>query len=256
MGPRTQLDREAWVTGAMDILADEGVAGLRVEVLAKRLKVTKGSFYWHFTDRRDLLMAVLEIWKEGRIRDIIKQTKAEPGKELEQIHHVIDVYSAGRNRRGMMIELAVRDWARRDAEAAAIVAEVDDIRLRCARALFLACGVPFEEASSRCMLLYAYVFGVSLMIYEKFDSNVARLKQDISDLIAISANADLARAAANRDAAAMDTTAPPATAAEAADATTDHRPANRFRHKPTASSTSALPAHAGETGAESDSAQH
>ncbi len=185
---RTQLDREAWVLGAMEILAAEGVAGLRVEVLAKRLKVTKGSFYWHFQDRHDLLMTVLEAWKEGRIRDIVKQTRAQPGRELEQIHHVIDVYSAGRSRRGMMIELAVRDWARRDPEAAAIVAEVDDMRLRCARELFLACGVPLEEASSRCMLLYAYVFGISLMIHEKFDSDVARLKRDISNLIADSSS--------------------------------------------------------------------
>ncbi|MDX9886308.1 TetR/AcrR family transcriptional regulator [Thauera sp.] len=182
--PRTQLDRDAWIAGATEVLAEEGIAGLRVEVLAKRLKVTKGSFYWHFADRRDLLMAVLIHWRDGRIRDIIKQTRAQPGRELEQIYHVIDVYSASRNRRGMLIELAVRDWARRDAEAGAIVAEVDDVRLRCARELFLACGVPMEEASSRCMLLYAYVFGVSLMIYEKFDTDVARLKRDIADLIA------------------------------------------------------------------------
>lgn len=182
--PRTPLDRDAWVAGATEVLAEEGIAGLRVEVLAKRLKVTKGSFYWHFTDRRDLLLAVLSHWKEGRIRDIIKQTRAQPGRELAQIYHVIDVYSASRSRRGMLIELAVRDWARRDPEASVIVAEVDDVRLRCARDLFLACGVPMDEASSRCMLLYAYVFGVSLMIYEKFDTDVARLKRDIADLIA------------------------------------------------------------------------
>lgn len=187
--PRTQLDRTAWITAAIDVLAEDGIAGLRVEVLAKRLKVTKGSFYWHFQDRRDLLMAMLTEWKEGRIRDILKQTRAVPGHELEQIYHVIDVYSASRNRRGMQIELAVRDWARRDADAAAIVSEVDDIRLRCARELFLTCGVPLDEASSRCMLLYAYVFGISLMIYEKFDSDIGRLKRDIADLIARSQHA-------------------------------------------------------------------
>lgn len=190
--PRTQLDRDTWVAGATEVLAEEGIAGLRVEVLAKRLNVTKGSFYWHFADRRDLLMAVLAQWKEGRIRDIIKQTRAQPGHEQEQIYHVIDVYSASRSRRGMMIELAVRDWARRDAEAAAIVAEVDDVRLRCARDLFLACGVPMDEASSRCMLLYAYVFGVSLMIYDKFDRDVSRLKRDIAELIARSGKATTA----------------------------------------------------------------
>ena len=186
--PRVQLDRDAWVVAATDVLAEEGIAGLRVEVLAKRLKVTKGSFYWHFQDRRDLLMAVLQTWRDGRIRDIVKQTRADPGRELEQIYYVIDIYSTSRSRRGAMIELAVRDWARRDPEAAAIVAEVDDIRLRCARDLFLACDVPMEEASSRCMLLYAYVFGISLMIYDKFDSDVARVKRDIADLIAQSAN--------------------------------------------------------------------
>ena len=190
--PRTQLDRDTWVAGATEVLAEEGIAGLRVEVLAKRLNVTKGSFYWQFADRRDLLMAVLAQWKEGRIRDIIKQTRAQPGHEQEQIYHVIDVYSASRSRRGMMIELAVRDWARRDAEAAAIVAEVDDVRLRCARDLFLACGVPMDEASSRCMLLYAYVFGVSLMIYDKFDRDVSRLKRDIAELIARSGKATTA----------------------------------------------------------------
>lgn len=189
MKPRIQLDRSAWVAAATDVLAEDGIAGLRVEVLAKRLKVTKGSFYWHFQDRRDLLMAVLEVWREGRIRDIIKQTRAQPGHELEQIYHVIDVYSTSRSRRGAMIELAVRDWARRDVDAAAIVAVVDDMRLRCTRELFLACGVSMEEASSRSMLLYAYVFGISLMIYDKFDCDVARVKQDIADLIARSTSA-------------------------------------------------------------------
>lgn len=186
---RTQLDRQAWVDSAIDLLAKEGVTGLRVELLAKHLKVTKGSFYWHFKDRRDLLDAVLNHWKDGRIRDIIKQTTATPGKELAQIHHVIDVYSTSRSRRGIMIELAVRDWAKRDAAAAAVVEEVDTKRLECARALFLACGVPMAEASSRSMLLYAYVFGVSLMFCDQFSADLDALKRDISDLIARSASA-------------------------------------------------------------------
>jgi AcrR family transcriptional regulator len=78
--PRQQLDREAWIKAALDILAEKGLDGIRVEVLAKRLRVTKGSFYWHFKDRRDLLDAVLETWKEGRIKDIQKQTRAVPAR--------------------------------------------------------------------------------------------------------------------------------------------------------------------------------
>ncbi|QID17514.1 TetR/AcrR family transcriptional regulator [Nitrogeniibacter mangrovi] len=186
--PRVQLDRKAWVLAAIELLAKEGVTGLRVELLAKHQKVTKGSFYWHFKDRRDLLDAVLDYWKDGRIRDIVKQTRAEPGQELAQIHHVIDVYSTSRSRRGIMIELAVRDWAKRDAVAAAVVEEVDTKRLECARALFLACGVPMAEASSRSMLLYAYVFGVSLMFCDRYAPDLDALKRDIADLIARSAS--------------------------------------------------------------------
>lgn len=182
--PRLQLDRAAWTQAALDTLADEGVTGIRVEVLAKRLNVTKGSFYWHFKDRQDLLSGVLETWKDGRIRDIVKQTRPHPGNEAAQILHVIDVYSASRNRKGILIELAMREWARRDPAAAAIVEEVDAWRLRCARELFLACGVAMHEASTRSMLLYAYVFGVSMMNCEKFDGDIARMKDDIRDLIA------------------------------------------------------------------------
>jgi AcrR family transcriptional regulator len=62
------------------VLARDGVGGLRVEVLAKRCGVTKGSFYWHFKDRQALLEALLDHWKEGRIRDIEKPRRSHPGQ--------------------------------------------------------------------------------------------------------------------------------------------------------------------------------
>ncbi len=181
--PRTQLDPEQWIETATDVLAREGVAGLRVEVLAKLCGVTKGSFYWHFKDRRALLDAVLERWKEGRIRDIEKTTSVAPGKERDQLHYAIEVYGASRNRKGMSIELAVRDWARHDAPAAAVVESVDLYRLECTRKLFVAAGMSDAEAKSRSLLLYACVFGLSLMHYSPFDDNPGDLKQRIAERI-------------------------------------------------------------------------
>lgn len=182
--PKAQLDRDAWVHAAMEVLAKEGITGVRVETLAKRCKVTKGSFYWHFKDRQDLLDAILQFWKEGRIKDILKQTQSEPGKELARIFHVIDVYSAARNRKGMHIELAIRDWARRDAAVEAVVEEVEKIRLECAGKLFLARGFTQSEASSRSLLLYSYVFGQSLMTFERDGPEAAAVKQHIAEVIA------------------------------------------------------------------------
>lgn len=180
---RTQLDPSRWVDNAIDVLASEGVTGLRVEVLAKRCGVTKGSFYWHFKDRQALLDAVLLRWKEGRIRDIEKTTSVSPGQERDQLHFAIEVYGAVRNRKGMAIELAVRDWARHDAHAARIVESVDLYRLDCTRKLFVAAGMSDAEAKSRSLLLYACVFGLSLMHYGHFDNNLADLKQRIADRI-------------------------------------------------------------------------
>ena len=181
--PRVQLDRENWIDGAIDVLAREGLSGLRIEVLAKRCGVTKGSFYWHFKDRQDLLTAMLSHWKEGRIRDIEKTTSVTPGSEREQLHFAIEVYGASRNRKGMAIELAVRDWARRDPQAAAIVEAVDLYRLECTRKLFVAAGMTDAEAKSRSLLLYACVFGLSLMHYTHFDDHLEDLKQRIAERI-------------------------------------------------------------------------
>jgi AcrR family transcriptional regulator len=181
---RTQLDRDAWVKAATAIVVDHGIEGLRVEVLAKKLKVTKGSFYWHFKDRRDLLDAVLAVWKEGRVSDIRKQTACVPGTEAAALLHTMDVYAAARNRKGIHIEAAMRDWARRDAHAASVVEEVDAERLACACRLFLACGMPDDEARARSVMLYAYVFGVSLMRCERFAPDLNDLKIRIAQHIA------------------------------------------------------------------------
>lgn len=181
--PRVQLDRQDWIEAATDVLAKEGVSGLRIEVLAKICGVTKGSFYWHFKDRQDLLEAVLEQWREGRIRDIEKTTSFAPGKEQEQLHYAIEVYGASRNRKGMSIELAVRDWARHDPQAASVVEGVDLYRLECTRKLFVAAGLSDAEAKSRSLLLYACVFGLSLMHYDSFDENLADLRQRIAERI-------------------------------------------------------------------------
>lgn len=181
--PRAQLDRSGWIDGAIEALADEGLAGMRVEALAKRFGVTKGSFYWHFKDRQDLFDAMLQTWKDGRMRDIDKQSATPGGNEPVQLQQIIDIYSANRNRKGISIELAIRDWARRDPQASAVVEEVDTYRLDGARKLFLAMGLSEGEAKSRSLLLYAYVFGQSLMAYDRFDPKILDIKQWISRYI-------------------------------------------------------------------------
>jgi AcrR family transcriptional regulator len=177
---RKPLDRSGWIAGAIDALADEGVAGMCVEALAKRFGVTKGSFYWHFKDRQELLGAVLAAWKEGRIReDGSDVSAADEGQKLRKI---IDAY--GNDRREIVIELAVRDWARRDAQAAAAVEAVDRRRLENACRLFVAEGYGVDEAMSRSRLLYAYLLGDRLLVFDRQPPKIADSQRWIAELIA------------------------------------------------------------------------
>src|SRR4030095_17220783 len=77
----TRLDAAAWIAAAFDALAHGGIDAVRVEPLAKALGITKGSFYWHFADRRPLIDAMLRSWAEGRIAAIRDQATARGAPE-------------------------------------------------------------------------------------------------------------------------------------------------------------------------------
>ena len=117
---------------------------MRVEVVAERLGITKGGFYRRFKDRRALLDALLEAWKRGRIAAIEQQTELGGEKRRDRLKSLIRLYSERRNPEGMAIELAIRQWARSDAAAAAAVASVDAARLNIVAQLYGKLGLAAE----------------------------------------------------------------------------------------------------------------
>src|SRR6266571_9229021 len=124
-----------WVTAGLAELAKGGVDGVRVEVLAERLGVTKGGFYRRFKDRRALLNAMLETWRDGRVTAIERQVEASGESPVEKIESLTKLYTERANEQGMAIELAIRQWARNDPMAAAAAAIVDAARLKTASSL-------------------------------------------------------------------------------------------------------------------------
>jgi AcrR family transcriptional regulator len=75
-----EIDTQAWIEAGLKELASGGVGGVRVEVLAQRLGVTKGGFYRRFKDRRALLNAVLDEWGRGRISAINRLREQSEGQ--------------------------------------------------------------------------------------------------------------------------------------------------------------------------------
>ncbi len=158
----TRLDAAAWIAAGFDALAAGGIDAVRVEPLAKALAITKGSFYWHFADRRALLDAMLAAWMDGRIAAIREQSTARGAPEAV-LRALADLYTRHANVRGLSIELAIRALARSDEDAAKAVRAVDRERLRHVGDLFAALGWPRAEAQARAIQFYSFLFGQSLL---------------------------------------------------------------------------------------------
>jgi AcrR family transcriptional regulator len=156
-----------WVEAGLAELAQGGIDRVRVEVLAKALGVTKGGFYRRFKDRRALLDALLETWTRGRIEAIEKHTELGDESPRERLKSVIRLYSERVNPEGMAIELAIRQWARSDAAAAAAAARVDGTRLKTVAQLYGKLGMAAEEAQARAVLFYSFIFGQSLLFLDQ-----------------------------------------------------------------------------------------
>jgi AcrR family transcriptional regulator len=156
-----------WVTAGLAELAKGGVDSVRVEVLAERLGVTKGGFYRRFKDRRALLNAMLETWRDGRVTAIERQAEEGCTTPAERIESLTKRYTERANEQGMAIELAIRQWARNDPMAAAAAAIVDAARLKTASSLYRSLGFSARDADARAVLFYAFLFGQSMMFLDE-----------------------------------------------------------------------------------------
>ncbi len=167
-----KLDAQAWVDAALETLADGGIEAVRVEPLAAALAVTKGSFYWHFADRRALLDAVFAQWANGRIAAIREQV-ASPEPPRMMLTRLAELYTRHANVKGLAIELAIRSFARADEGAAKFVRLVDTERLTHVTRLFGALGWGLTDSQARAVLFYSYLFGQSMLDAEIATPSVA-----------------------------------------------------------------------------------
>ena len=158
MAPTARVPREMWVRQGLRVLADGGPDAVRVEPLARALGVTRGSFYWHFADRRALLDAMLDAWERSTTEDVIGLLESEGGDAAVKLRRLLAMASP----RVLMTDLAVRDWARRDQAVAERLACVDNRRMDFFRSLFH--GLPGGQAGqgdpeARSMLAFSLIVG-------------------------------------------------------------------------------------------------
>jgi AcrR family transcriptional regulator len=175
--------RDMWIEAALKQIGRSGVDGVRVEVLAESLGITKGGFYRRFKDRRALLDAMLDAWRRGRIAATEKQTELGDEEPRERLRSLIRLYSERVNPEGIAIELAIRQWARSDAAAVAAVESVDATRLARVTRLYQALGISAEDARARAVLVYSFIFGQSLLFLGEAPRKHASLIATCADVL-------------------------------------------------------------------------
>jgi AcrR family transcriptional regulator len=148
------LTRQDWTRAALDALAEDGVAGVAVDRLARKLGVTRGSFYWHFRDRRELIDAALEQWEREYTTELLPEAEAvqDPVERLRFVFR--EVYEQPAEQ----IEVGLHSAAG-DPLVAPAVARVTRTRIDFLRGIFSELGLSDDEASDRAWLAYALYTG-------------------------------------------------------------------------------------------------
>lgn len=161
---KVQLTPEDWIAAAADLLLDKSVDAVRVDVLAKNLNVTRGSFYWHFKDRNELLARLLTSWRDAATAQVIQRFEKSGASSTDLIHELISLpFRGAAAMHSASIELGIRAWARRDPMARQVVDEVDSQRLSYIAQCFSALGFGIADARRRAFMLYSYMITESLL---------------------------------------------------------------------------------------------
>lgn len=179
-----RLTPEDWIKAARDLLVSRSVDAVRVEVLSKELAVTRGSFYWHFKDREDLLRRMLESWRDEATEQIIYRFERRNLPPRELIKDLLSLPFRGASaQEAASTELAIRAWARRDERARQILDEVDAKRLSYVAQCFSALGFGISEARARAFMLYSYELSEALLSHQGTDEQKAERKAFMEKLL-------------------------------------------------------------------------
>jgi AcrR family transcriptional regulator len=169
--------RSKWIDEGLRALGAGGPDAVRIEPLAQTLGVTKGGFYWHFEDRNALLEEMLDTWERTILDEVIERVEGEGGDARTRLRRLFGLATAT-SRELLPIELAIRDWGRRDPAVAERVRRVDNRRMDYMRSLFSAFCPDDEEVEVRCLFVMALFIGSRFIAADHGD----RSRADVLEL--------------------------------------------------------------------------
>jgi AcrR family transcriptional regulator len=146
-----RLSVDDWIEAALEIMAADGIGGVKIQRLCDQLGVTKGSFYWHFKDLDAFLDAIADQWRhgEGTFRSRLDTAlRSDPKSGLSE------AVSTFLDRRLGRLERAMRDWSRTDDRARAAIKSADKRTFDALVSGFETLGFDREDADVRAKILF------------------------------------------------------------------------------------------------------
>jgi AcrR family transcriptional regulator len=165
--------RGAWIEAAQQALGAGGPEAVRVEALAASLGVSKGGFYWHFKDRQALLDEMLDSWEQTVVGDVIASLESQPAGSRAKLQQLFELASTV----DFAVELALRDWARRDREVAVRLRRIDSRRMEYLRSLFGGFCADENDVEARSMLAFSLFIGSYFIAATHGDKSRAEVLQ-------------------------------------------------------------------------------
>jgi AcrR family transcriptional regulator len=176
----TRLSVDDWVQAGYSILAEEGIKALKIDRLCSRLGVTKGSFYWHFTDIKAYRAALVEAWGASRDEDRRHFRSASSTPPRERLLQMMTSLVSARHWR---LERAMREWARTDDVVAASVRAADQRVVTAVRQAFLDYGFAPEDAELRANATFAAGIGFLHLSGAKPNARAAAGREGFLDIM-------------------------------------------------------------------------
>jgi AcrR family transcriptional regulator len=154
-GMDDKLNRQHWLGAGLEVLAAHGLQGLRIMSIAQQLGVTKGSFYWHFSNLDEYQSALLEEWEQRHTRQIIQYVDSQGGDAMSKLRNLMTVTVNA----DASLAKAIRSWAETNPLVHAAQSRVDHDRLVYLESLIAKLGWADKQAQTFARWMYCALIG-------------------------------------------------------------------------------------------------
>ncbi len=180
--PKIIAKKEDWIRLGYTLFAKQGISGIVIEKMSKKLSCNKSSFYWHFKTKKEFVEQVVKFWVTNETKETIKLTNTEnaPSKKFKKL--IAIVY---KKEPFLDFIFYLKRYAQKEQRIQDIIDEIDNTRIAYVKDLLQGLGYSKQEAKIKSALFYKHLIGYHEMIrYKKQDKNYAQaVKKELNQFI-------------------------------------------------------------------------